>query len=200
MIVVGIDPGISGGISVLDGDAATVHDTPTSVRKVGTKLKRRVDPVALARLLGLEINVLDPTTEAVVFVERAGASPHMGVSSAFAYGECFGLVVGILAHLGVPTRLVTAVTWKRAMGLVTKGSRELGRNEARDKSPALELARKLYPKLADKLALAKHDGRAEALLLAHYGAELLDEEAAEKAGPLFVAKRRAPALVQPMDF
>jgi crossover junction endodeoxyribonuclease RuvC len=188
-LVVGIDPGINGGVAVLRGDAAVVWSMPTVVRLIGGKHKRRVDAAALTKLCRDHVAAY-LSCSCIAFVERAQASPQMGVSSAFGYGEGFGILVGVLAALNVTVRFVTATQWKRPMGLVIAGSRELGRNDARDKSPALDLARRLYPKLAAELAREKDDGRAEALLIAHYGCEVLDEEEAEKVGPLFAAQGR----------
>jgi len=175
MNTIGIDIGIRGGIALVnDAGAAFVMDTPTVERKISGKTKRRVDAVGLSEALaGIAVDGV------IAFVERAQASPQMGVSSAFAYGEAFGLVVGVLAQLGVQTRLVSPVAWKREMGLMKPGNREIGRDEEREKDSALELARKLYPQLHASLNLAKHDGRADALLIAHYGAEILEQESAK---------------------
>jgi crossover junction endodeoxyribonuclease RuvC len=193
VIVVGIDPGLTGGVALLEGDLARVWDMPTKAVKVGGEVRERIDPKQLALLLGDEAFAhLVVPEDGVAFIERANASPHMGVSSAFSYGEGFGIVRGILAHLNVTTQLVTSVKWKREMGLVKPGSRELGRNDARDKQPSLELARKLYPQLADQLRLKKHEGRAEALLIAHYGAEQLE-------GALF-AQHARPAPLPEVEF
>jgi crossover junction endodeoxyribonuclease RuvC len=166
--ILGIDIGLTGAIARLEGDKAEVFDIPTVVIKSGRKKRRLVDEAALAALLA---EVMDPLG-AEAFVEAAQATPRMGVSSAFHYGETFGLIKGALWQLGVNhMRVVQPFVWKRAMGLVTKGRREIGRNEAREKGSSLELARKLYPALGDELHLRKHDGRAEALLIAWWGAE-----------------------------
>jgi crossover junction endodeoxyribonuclease RuvC len=173
MNVIGIDPGIHGAVALVADDAAYVVDTPTLERKVGRKIRRRVNVIELADAL---TTFALPGT--VAYVERAQASPRMGVSSSFAYGEAFGMVVGVLAHLHIETRFVSPSVWKREMGLVKPGARELGRDEEREKGSALELARKLYPQLADKLARAKDDGRADALLIAHWGCEQIEAAAA----------------------
>ena len=168
--VIGIDPGIHGAISMVIDDVAHVTDTPTVERKISGKTKRRVDAFELSDVLSAFA-----MPGSIAYVERAQASPHMGVSSAFAYGEAFGMVVGVLANLNIDTRFVSPAVWKREMGLVKHGTRELGRDEEREKGSALELARKLYPRLGDKLARAKDDGRADALLIAHWGAEQLEQ-------------------------
>src|SRR5690606_22665708 len=87
-------------------------------------------------------------------VERVSAMPRQGVASSFVFGVGFGSILSVLHTMQLPLELVTAAQWKRAPGL------------ASDKHAALHKARLLFPS-AD-LRLAKHDGRAEALLLAHY--------------------------------
>lgn len=166
MIFVGIDIGLTGGIARIDPDGlAHAWDMPTRETRVNGKLKRKVDAEALAKLLHFTAHFADVG----VFVEAAQASPQMGVSSSFGYGVSFGVVLGVLAHLGVPTICVSAAKWKRDMGLGKRGHRAIGRDEERDKAPAMELARELFPSATNLLTLAKHDGRAEALLLAEYG-------------------------------
>jgi Holliday junction resolvasome RuvABC endonuclease subunit len=187
VIVIGIDPGLTGGVAMLHGSQAEVWDTPSKLVEVNGKTKRRIDAPALARLIDKAVNCLDPHREARAFVELAQASPRMGVSSAFAYGQAFGLVVGVLAHLDVPVQTVPAAQWKRGMGLAKKGSRELGRDEEREKGSALDLARRLYPQLADELGRIKDNGRADALLLAHWGCEQLE-------GGLFVPHAKPAPL------
>lgn len=168
MLVLGVDIGINGGIALLDGDDASVWPMPTVEHEVNGKTKRKVDAVKLARMVHELVN--EKPREARAFVEHAHATPQMGVSSAFGFGESFGLVRGVLACLGVPMRLVSPQEWKRALGLLQKG-RELG--DAMPKRTSIELARELYGKLHRELNFAKDDGKAEALLIAHYGAEEL---------------------------
>ncbi len=80
--------------------------------------------------------------------------PRQGIASAFNFGVGFGSVLSILQARHLSIELVTPVVWKRAMGL------------SKDKRASLDKARLLYP--AADLSLAKHEGRAEALLLAHW--------------------------------
>lgn len=130
MIYVGVDPGLAGGIARLD-DGSRVWDMPTREVVSGGKKRRRVDAEALARVIA--DNVLPDfcqPEDAIAFVEAAQATPQMGVSSAFGYGQSFGLVLGVLAHLGVPVQLVGAAKWKRAMGIGKRGNRMIGREIA----------------------------------------------------------------------
>jgi crossover junction endodeoxyribonuclease RuvC len=80
--------------------------------------------------------------------------PRQGVASSFAFGVVFGSILSVLQAMQIGIDLVTPATWKRALGLSS------------DKRASLDKARLLFP-TAD-LHLAKHDGRAEALLLAHW--------------------------------
>jgi hypothetical protein len=86
-------------------------------------------------------------------VERVSSRPGQGIASAFGFGVGFGPILSVLQTLRLPLELMPAV-WKRGMGL---GS---------DKKAALDKARLLFPDA--ELHLAKHDGRAEALLIAQY--------------------------------
>jgi hypothetical protein len=90
--------------------------------------------------------------------------PRQGVASAFNFGVGFGSVLAVLQARHIAIELVTPAVWKRAMGL------------SADKRASLDKARLLYP-TAD-LGLAKHDGRAEALLLAHWALTRVQQRAA----------------------
>lgn len=177
-LLIGVDPGISGAVAAVSLDRAEVLAMPVETRSVGKKIRRQVNAEQLASLIGM-LTHNDPAGCVMAVVERSQASPHMGVSSAFSYGSSFGVVVGVLGALKIPVMFTSASVWKRHMGLIVPGSRELGRNSARDKSPALELARKLYPQLAHLMKLKIDDGKAEALLLAHYGHEVIEETEAK---------------------
>jgi crossover junction endodeoxyribonuclease RuvC len=80
--------------------------------------------------------------------------PGQGVASSFQFGVGFGSVLSVLQALHLPLEFVTAAVWKRSYGL-SKG-----------KHGSLHKAQLLYP--TAELHLAKHDGRAESLLLARY--------------------------------
>lgn len=169
MIILGIDPGLTGAIAMLDGDDAAVFDMPT----IEANGRTFIDREKLADLIGLDVlaDFTEPQ-DATAFIEKAQASPSMGTVSAFSYGAGYGLVMGILAHLRVPTREIHPAVWKKALGLESPSRLKLGRRK-QDKGKSLERARELYPQLAEHLALKKHHGRAEAVLIAHFGAEEL---------------------------
>lgn len=177
-VIAGIDVGLSGAIClfcVRDIARSSVHDTPTLALTRGGKNKRDLDARALAALLA------DHRIEHV-FVEQVGAMPGQGVTSMFAFGKSYGIVLGILAGLRLPYTLVPPRRWKTALGVPA------GKDGARAR------ASQLLPALADQWPLKKHDGRAEAALICLWGAknfrgELRPEEpqmrVAGAAGELF---------------
>ena len=148
MLTLGIDPGLTGAVAVLDhdGQPELVADLPV------------IRDRSLAWIDGAELQTL--IRDAVAgrpcraVIERVSAMPRQGVASSFTFGVAFGSVLSVVQALHLPLELVTPATWKRALGLTS------------DKRGSLDRARLLFP-TAD-LRLAKHDGRAEALLLAHY--------------------------------
>ena len=149
MLTLAIDPGQKGAIAVLS-DAQTVEllaDLPV----VSDKSLAWIDGGELQSLI---LSALQGRA-CVAYVERVSAMPRQGVASSFSFGVGFGSVLGVLQTLRLPLEFVTPAVWKRSYGL---GS---------EKRASLDKARLLFPS-AD-LRLAKHDGRAEALLLALYG-------------------------------
>ena len=89
------------------------------------------------------------------YVERVGSMPGQGVASSFAFGLGYGSILSVLQASLISMALVTPAVWKRSYGLGT------------DKHASLHKARLMWPR-AD-LRLIKHEGRAEALLIAEYG-------------------------------
>lgn len=149
MIVIGIDPGLSGAVAALDsasGDIVALADLPVMRDK------------SLAWIDGCEMQSIVMAARAGrnahAIIERVSAMPRQGVASSFQFGVGFGSVLGTMQALHIGIELVTPSTWKRALNLSS------------DKHASLHKARLLFP--AADLRLAKHDGRAEALLLAHW--------------------------------
>ena len=150
--IIGIDPGAAGAVVILENGRLTqVFDMPVVEITVGGKAKRRVAPELLASELRL-YNLADT----VAVVEQVGAMPGQGVTSMFAFGQAYGLALGVLAGLWVPTTTVTPSVWKKALRLGT------GKDAAR-----AEAARR-WPAQAGQFSRVKDDGRAEAALLADW--------------------------------
>lgn len=158
-VVVGIDPGLSGALALLDVESKfmTVLSMPSRMKASG---RREVDPEALLDELSPLLRHRKPLG---FVIERVSAMPGQGVSGMFSLGDSFG-VVRAIAESYFPAKLkyVSASVWKKSLGLTGK-----------DKAASLSLARRLYPAARPHLYRKKDEGRAEALLLAHYGRKVL---------------------------
>lgn len=163
--VVGIDPGAAGAAALLvDGVAAAVCDMPTVM--VGkTRPRRQVHGGTLTETLRL-------WRPHVVFVEQVASRPGQGVASMFSFGDTYGAARTAAESSTYNVRLTPPQTWKAALGLL-----------GTDKDAARALASEVFPEVAEWLAWKKDQGRADALLLAHYGASLMVDEAAGRARP-----------------
>jgi hypothetical protein len=143
MMILGIDPGLSGACALLlEGKFYAVFDLP-----VARDHKRSwIDGRAFANTLGVG--------EFHAYIEAVHAMPKQGVSSAFQFGTGLGSIIGALQALYIPVQFITPNEWKKALNL------------SRDKDASLHRARQMFP--AAELHLKKHEGRAEALLIAHF--------------------------------
>lgn len=153
----GIDPGLSGALAFYDPKAGelSVWDMPTHDIKVANKKKRVLDLNALA-------NIVDPMSQQVILaaVELVGAMPKQGVTSSFSFGFAAGCAQMVVVAYAIPLRTIRPNVWKREMRITA------------DKNGARREASRLLPKHAGLWSLVKHDGRAEAALLAYYIAKL----------------------------
>lgn len=166
MIYIGIDPGLSGAVAVIDEDTpdagVKVFDTPTILVE-GEKTKRKYLVPAMALLLKPYADLENRMGQKVLAVlENVHSMPKQGVASSFCFGEGKGMWEGILAAFEIPTELVSPQRWKKIIMA----------DQGKDKSAARFKAMTLFPSLADQLKLVKYDGRAEALLMAEYGRRL----------------------------
>jgi crossover junction endodeoxyribonuclease RuvC len=148
-LTVGVDPGLTGALAILSTDGALelLADLPI-IRD------RSLAWIDGSELQSLILGALQGRGAAAI-VERVSAMPKQGVASSFQFGVGFGSVLSVLQALHIRIEFVTAAVWKRSYGL------------SRDKHASLHKARLMFP--AAELHLAKHDGRAEALLIAEYG-------------------------------
>lgn len=154
MRVLGVDPGAGGAIAMLDTglDAFVVADMPVATVRVGRIERRQINEALLADI----IRRYAPDT---AWIERVHALPGQGVTSSFTFGLAYGLARGVLAGLGIPVQLVTPQEWKRSFRI------------GPDKREARLIAARLFPDAAQQFARVRDDGRAEAVLLACFGAQ-----------------------------
>ena len=158
MIIAGIDPGLSGALAMMDARTGElrVFDMPTFSLSRGGKSKREIDVIGLANLIAADRH------PGHAFIEQVGAMPGQGVSGVFAFGKAYGIIIGVLAARGVPMTFVNPRVWKKALGVPAA------------KDGARARASQLMPASAGFWPLVKHDGRAEAALIALWGIRTLD--------------------------
>lgn len=158
---VGGDPGLSGAIALYVPSEAVLQviDMPTITVGEPDSRKRVVDMWRLAQQLGAWAD----DWELQATVERVHAMPGQGVTSMFSFGFAAGSLQQALASARIHVTLVHPATWKAIYGL--RGGRE-------NKDMSRAKASHLFPKHCGLWARKKDDGRAEAVLLAHYGSKL----------------------------
>ena len=154
--ILGVDPGLSGCMAMLHKGAVDVFDIPTTTRTVNKKEKRQIDPYQLSAWLEIQRPLIK-----FAVVEQVGTMPGQGVTSAFNFGFTTGCIHGIIAACGIEIRTVSPQVWKRRYGLIGQ-NKDASRGEASRR----------FPEFTHLWQLKKHDGRAEAALLALYGSEM----------------------------
>lgn len=154
--IIGIDPGLEGGIAIISHDGVGLHQMPKISYKSGKKNKRELDEAALVRLF-TDIAMLRPRP--LILLEKVASRPGQGVSSMFSFGAGWGLIRGIMAGMGLAYELVTPQQWKKvAMEGQTPGSEAL-------------VASRLWPETVfrPKGCRVHHMGLVDAALIAEYG-------------------------------
>lgn len=156
-IILGVDPGLTGALAFFStaSESFKIFDMPTLRLTRNGKNKNELDLYALARILD---NVPHVTH---AYIERVSSMPGQGVSSVFSFGKSTGAILGIIAANFIPMTEVPPVTWKRGIGIATGSGKDASR----------ALISRLYPIHSDEFARVKDNGRAEAALIALWGAK-----------------------------
>tara|TARA_A100001011_G_C13919399_1_gene678479 strand:+ start:195 stop:686 length:492 start_codon:yes stop_codon:yes gene_type:complete len=153
MKVIGIDPGLSGAIAVLeDKKVLGIFDMP--VMAEGKKNKRQLNSAQLVNVIKSNINQGE---EISVVVEQVNAMPGQGVTSMFNFGQTFGAIKGVCAALKLPIYFVRPSKWKKHFELI---------NSSKDSSRTKVI--EMYPTLSDQLAKKKDVNKSDAILIARY--------------------------------
>lgn len=153
-VIMGVDPGISGAVAFYFTESPgriAVDDVPVAGGEINAP--------ELARL----VRIHRPT---FAVIERVSAMPGNGAVSMFNFGRSYGDVRGVIGAMEIPLHFVTPQKWKKHFGL------------SADKEQSRLRAIRMFPAVADSFKLKKHDGRAEAALIALYGSEVLMRVAA----------------------
>lgn len=125
MIAIGIDPGVSGALVLLDEELQPVEWIRMPTLKVGKS--SRVDSAAVARWVLRA--VAPPRPRAHVFIELVASMPGQGVSSSFTFGHALGSVVGVCGALMLPVTYLAPQVWKKRVELIGK-DKDAGRSRA----------------------------------------------------------------------
>tara|TARA_Y100000816_G_C26052350_1_gene551903 strand:+ start:697 stop:1185 length:489 start_codon:yes stop_codon:yes gene_type:complete len=152
MRIIGIDPGLSGGISILDDlKIFDMFDMP--IMSEGKKNKNQLNSAQLVNIIKKHI-VLGKT---FVIVEQVSAMPGQGVTSMFNFGQTFGSIKGICAALNLPIFYVRPSKWKKHFELI---------NSSKDASRTKVI--EMYPSISSRLSKKKDVNKADAILIARY--------------------------------
>ena len=153
MKIIGIDPGLSGAIAVLENNKVlNIFDIP--VMSEGKKNKRQLNSALLVNLLKENIN---KEKEVAVVVEQVNAMPGQGVTSMFNFGQTFGALKGICAALELPIFFVRPSKWKKHFELINS-SKDASRTKAIE----------LFPNFSNDMAKKKDANKADAILIGRY--------------------------------
>ena len=153
MMIFGIDPGVSGAISVLENKKVIeVFDMPTMID--GKKSKRQVNGAQVSNIFKER---LKDDKEIVVVVEHVNAMPGQGVTSMFNFGQSFGVIKGISSALSLPIYFVRPTKWKKHFNLIKT-------NKDASRTKVIEV----YPEISSKLSRKKDSNKADAILIARY--------------------------------
>ena len=140
MIILGIDPGVSGSLALFDKaeGRVTCHDMPDTTA-------------------GLQELVSGLPVVSFAVLEKPFYPKVIGVKNVARIAEAYGAIKTCLVWRGIPIREVRPAEWKAALNLSS------------NKAASREMAGLIFPDDADQWSRAKDDGRAEAALIAWYG-------------------------------
>ena len=153
MKIIGIDPGLSGAIAILENkNVLKLFDMP--VMAEGKKNKKQLNSAQLVNIIKENINKSD---DVAVVVEQVNAMPGQGVTSMFNFGQTFGAIKGVCAALNLPIFFVRPSKWKKYFELI---------NSSKDSSRTKVI--EMYPSLSNQLSKKKDVNKSDAILIARY--------------------------------
>ncbi len=154
MLIIGIDPGISGSICFFeDGKILEVIEMP--VMNEGKKNKKQVNGAQIYNEFLKRINRKDD--EIRVVIEQVSAMPGQGVTSMFNFGQSFGILKGICSAMQLPMFFVRPAKWKKYFNLI---------NSQKDASRTRAI--EIFPYFSTQLSKKKDSNKADAILIASF--------------------------------
>ena len=155
MLIIGIDPGISGSICFFqDGKIVDVVEMPTMTD--GKKNKKQVNGSQIVNEILEKIKELDKR-EIKVVIEQVSAMPGQGVTSMFNFGQSFGILKGICSSMQLPMYFVRPAKWKKYFNLINS-----------EKDASRTRAIEIFPYFSKQLSRKKDSNKADAILIASF--------------------------------
>ena len=157
MLIIGIDPGISGSICFFqDGKIIDVVEMPTMTE--GKKNKKQVNGSQIFNEISVRIKKLDKNDIKVkVVIEQVSAMPGQGVTSMFNFGQSFGILKGICSAMQLPMYFVRPAKWKKYFNLINS-----------EKDASRTKAIEAFPYFSSELSRKKDSNKADAILIASF--------------------------------
>jgi len=155
MLIIGIDPGISGAICFFeDGKVKEIIDMPTMAE--GKRNKRQVNGPQIYNEISLRINKFQKK-EIIIVIEQVSAMPGQGVTSMFNFGQSFGVLKGICSAMQLSMYFVRPTKWKKYFGLI-KTEKDASRTKVIE----------IFPYISSQLSRKKDSNKADAILIASF--------------------------------
>ena len=155
MLIIGIDPGISGSICFFEnGKILDVLEMPTMID--GKKNKKQVNGAQIYNEISTKIRGIEKQNLRVI-IEQVSAMPGQGVTSMFNFGQSFGILKGICSAMQLPMYFVRPAKWKKYFGLI-KSEKDASRTKAIE----------MFPYFSSQLSKKKDSNKADAILIASF--------------------------------
>ena len=163
MLIIGIDPGISGSICFLDnGKILDVIEMP--IMADGKKNKKQVNGSQVYNEISKRIKQFEKNQIRVV-IEHVSAMPGQGVTSMFNFGQSFGILKGICTAMQLPMYFVRPAKWKKYFNLLNS-----------EKDASRTRAIEIFPYFSAQLSKKKDSNKADAILIASFFYETYKDE------------------------
>ena len=155
MLIIGIDPGITGSICFFeDGKIIDVVEMPNMAE--GKKNKRQVNGAQIYHEISKRIKNLEKK-DIKVIIEQVAAMPGQGVTSMFNFGQSFGVLKGICAAMQIPMYFVRPAKWKKYFNLINS-----------EKDASRTKAIEIFPHFSTQLSRKKDTNKADAILISSF--------------------------------
>ena len=155
MLIIGMDPGISGAICFFEnGEVKEIIDMPNMAD--GKKNKRQITGPQVYNEISSRIKNT-PKKEIVVVIEQVSAMPGQGVTSMFNFGQSFGVLKGICSAMQLSMHFIRPAKWKKYFGLI-KTEKDASRTKVIE----------IFPYISSQLSRKKDSNKADAILISSF--------------------------------